>query len=435
MARFADNSTILNYGEIIDCRCLTLAIEFFELAQDDVCSLSEDAVKWLQEFLGEDFVTQWRINRRATAARSFPEVLHSKFSNGNRLQFHIEGYLKSPLVYNLRSYRQISHYLNIPGLPGIRENPTLALPPEYLHASKEKQRNRETDWQNVSGEYSDYFIWNGDPGESGFHSADYLTFWKELFEDRPCNGDEICRRIFKLFGERGRYYQNTYLGVDMYASFWAFPYRNIRELYRGSFAFHLSSHCAGKYKDEVARLLIAFSEEISKKYGNVNARVMLQPVYDGNSPYMHYFGSNRLGDGSYRETNQLPDEWYESYYMRGVEWCNILSSRIMTHLPDLERDSSTVKNVQLKNLGNGSYMLRAAVGIDSYDVNEALDLKRLVADALYPGGTSCSLSRLFPKDGIRPKLLRKDWAIVPLFENEIEVIAKDLVFCAYSRRN
>lgn len=433
MARYADASAVLNYGEIIDCRNLVLAFEFFELAYEDARRLSEQMAQWLLGFLEEDFVIQWKINGRAISLRSLPEVLNSKFVNGSRLQFYAGGYLKSPLVYNLQSYRRIHRYLSIPGLPGICDNPTLTIPPEYLQAEAAGKDIRKLDRLNAEGKSPEVISWDCDSDYSGFHSADFLSYWKELFGNGLPTNTEVCQRVFKLFSEKGRYYQNTYPATDIHASFGAFPYRNVPQLYHGTFSFCLNSHCAGSHRNEVAELLLAFSKELSKRYGNINARVMLQPVYDGISPYMHYFGSNRLGDGSYRETGQLQSEWYESYYMRGVEWGNILSPRLMAHLPCLKEDSITTKNIQLENLGNGAYMLRSLIEIDSFDVEEALELKKLVVDALYPGGTSYSISRLFPKEGFSPKLLRKDWAIVPIFESEINIIAKDLVFCAYSR--
>lgn len=436
MARYADQSVVLQYGEKIDSRCLTLSGEFFELDRGQALGLSEAFVVWLLDFLGEDYVMQWRVDGRRAAIRSLAEKLTAWSNTGKVVRVSASGFLKSPLVFDQRSRQRIERYFSIPGMPRIRENPTLEIPSEYFREMFARA-GRCTDWSQMDiGEVRSYIPWNGDTNKSGFHSADYLQFWKELFWERPCGSDELCRRIFRIFSEKGRWFRNTWSGPDILISFGAEPYKNIPELYRGSFQILINSHCVGSNKKEVAERFLRFAESLSDQYRNLNARVMLQPsvAYSGESPYMTYFGQNRLGDGSYEGTGQLPVEWYTSWYLRGIEWGNILSPRIMTHLPALEKDAATVKGIWLKKLNNGAYLLRASVDVEHFDVEEALGLKKLVADALYPGGAAYSIAKLLPGEGRFPQLLRKDWAIVPVFESEIEVIAKDLVFRACSRK-
>ena len=105
----------------------------------------------------------------------------------------------------------------------------------------------------------------------------------------------------------------------------------------------------------------------------------------------------------------------------------------MKHLPNLKEGVDGTKEILVKKLKNGAFMLRSEKDIDAFDVDDALKLKEIAADALYPGGTTFALSRILPREGKLPFLLRKDWAIIPVFESEIEVVAKDLVFRACSR--
>lgn len=436
MARYADQSAVLQYGEKIDSRCLTLAGEFFELDREQAQGLLVTFAELLLDFMGGDYVMQWHVNGRRSTIRSLTEKLSVWSHAGTSIRVSANGFLKSYLVYDQRSRQRIEHYFSIPGMPGIRENPTLEIPPEYSGEMFVKAV-RCTDWlqMDIKGMKS-HILWNGDVNKIGFHSADYLQFWKELFGEEPCSRDELCRRVFRIFSEKGRWFQNIWSGPDILISFDAEPYKNIAELHRGSFQISINSCCVGSHKKEVADRFLIFAETLSDQYRNLNARVMLQPLaaYCGESPYMTYFGQNRLGDGSYEGTGQLPEEWYISWYLCGVEWGNLLSPRVMMHLPALEKNAAMTTGIWLKKLNNGAYLLRSSGGPEEFDVEEALELKKLVADALYPGGVAYSIAKILPSAGRFPQLLRKDWAVVPVFESEIEVIAKDLVLRACSRK-
>jgi hypothetical protein len=149
---------------------------------------------------------------------------------------------------------------------------------------------------------------------------------------------------------------------------------------------------------------------------------------------MKYFGMDPVTDDSHLDAGVSEQEWYSTYYLCGIEWANIISPLAAQHIPNLLEDASTVPNVCVKQMENGSFFLRSSKPIDQVDVSDLLPMKRLVYPALYPDGSIIPIRHLVLSEktvfsdfflGTCP---RSNWAIIPMLENEIETVYTDLVF-------
>lgn len=75
-------------------------------------------------------------------------------------------------------------------------------------------------------------------------------------------------------------------------------------------------------------------------------------------------------------------------------------------------------------------LVKSNKSVEKFDVDDSLNLKRLLYPALFPGGCSFSLRRLFEKDVVNAFMAsfpRSDWANVPVFDEEISIVGTDLV--------
>lgn len=177
-----------------------------------------------------------------------------------------------------------------------------------------------------------------------------------------------------------------------------------------------------------------YAKQIAEEYVNMNARVRLQPI--GNT-HMRYFGGDGKTDGSHTASNCMEQEWYSTYYLPEVEWLNIISPLARTHLPELDQNTPTSEAVLIEELQGGGLLVKSQKAVAQYGINDALELKRLLYSALYPGSSYKSLRDLFQERDLYKQqptnfwftsYPRSDWAIVPMFEEEIKIVSTYLVF-------
>ena len=156
----------------------------------------------------------------------------------------------------------------------------------------------------------------------------------------------------------------------------------------------------------------------AQKYGDLDGRVMLQPrVLAYSSPHMVYFDDGR----------KIPYG-----YLPGVEWANILSPKAQELLSWEGQDRPTEDAIECTPLPGGGLLFASRRNILEYDVDDALLLKSWIKEALCPGpGIGFPLSiimRPARQQGEIMRMPRKDWAIVPVLEEEIEIWGSQLRF-------
>jgi hypothetical protein len=159
---------------------------------------------------------------------------------------------------------------------------------------------------------------------------------------------------------------------------------------------------------------------------------MLQPVTTakGGSPYMDYFGAYRNSDGSHIDVGYTPNEWYYSYYLCGVEWANVISPLARKHIPQLISEAAITKTVAVEEVNSGAILLKSQNEITQFDIDDSTVLKQLVQDALYPGGSEFSVKKMLDLNSIKQNcaaLPRHNWAIVPVLEEEIEIVGSKII--------
>lgn len=263
-------------------------------------------------------------------------------------------------------------------------------------------------------------------------SIDYPTYWEQLFLNGKESPAQIREKILRIFTEENRKLMTQYTVPDVQASFIAIPYESNPDQYYGRFFINFSSFCLNQFLRYMANTFTLFAVALSENYINMNSRIMLQPIMmDSNSPYLHYFGNRGDYDGSHLETTFSATEWYRTYYVPGVEWVNVVSPLARKHIDIPSNHITAPSSIEVKNLSGGGLLIRSKKEIDQYNLCDALNMKRIMLPSLFPGMRIQALRNLFCKDSNKYMLAsfpRSNWALVPIFEEEIDVVGTDIVF-------
>lgn len=378
---FKLTSTALYTGEAIDGRCLILAAEFYQISKQEALEMADDITGWIKDLLQGGFVSKTFIGGKPVGKGRPLCGLSDSLSSNLGWSFGIEGMVNSPVVHNIKTFNQ--YFRNI-----------------------------------RQGSYKAAQI---TPGVS----IDYGNYWDSIFPEATDSMREK-QNYLRIFQEKGKHLISAYTLPDVQASLFFTPYQKIPNFFYGSFAIRISSFCLGNAVIDMAETFELFAKQLSEKYIKLNARVMLQPPTLYPSPYMHYFGTDGKTDGSHIKYSCTEHEWYSRYYIPGAEWCNILSPLARKHLPDVHYSEA----VQTHELSGGGLMVKSNRPILQYDVPDAMEVKRFLYPALYPGRSAIPLSVF--RNKIQKESMsnfpRSNWAVVPMFENEIEIVSTYLVF-------
>ena len=385
-------STAEHYGEAIDCRCLSFAFEFYQMSDKLIVDLSTEMVLWLNSFLKDGFISKrFDMHTKSITVEKALSQLKIMVQLQKGWSYGQEAYAASSIVYNQKT---MSNY----------------------------SRRKRTEL--IKGDI-----------HSGV-SVDYPQYWKELFPNGREDDDSIKRKIHRIFKEKNRNEISGYCLSDVQALLSICPYWNEPKSFWGSFKIDFSAFCLNDHLEDMADYFAKYARTIAEKYVNVNARVRLQPP---GSTHMRYFGGDGKTDNSHIAANCRAIEWYSTYYLPEVEWLNIISPLARKHLPNLIPNTFTSTMILLDELNGGGLLLKSKKPITQYGIFDALELKRLVSPALYPGSSYKSLRDLFqerdlfkqhPTNFWFSSYPRSDWAIVPIFEEEVKVVATYLVFSA-----
>lgn len=382
-------SSLLNKIETpVDCRYLTLACEFAGLTSEQIIDFSENIFQKINCLLSRQFVCSWRLNSHSVNVRSFTNRIVSLLSNDMGILLSFMAAAKSEQLVNIRDMNSLLNNLqrSVGGTRGL--------------------------YVNVS--------------------IDFPCFWDHLFTDEIPSSNDLKKNIFRIFHAKNKKNVSYCTTPDCMGKFIATPDKKNSTLFSGSLCIQFGAHC---FIDEIlnmSNLFISWLESFSYKYLNLNGRVMLQPVgnWKGASPSMRYFGNNPYFDGSGADASLDERSWYSIYYLYGVEWFNLLSPVAVTHLHDIPCCTHT-GNVCMRMLDNGSKIVASNNFLTDYDVEDAMELKLLLQPILYPGGSNMPIKTLFQPRNQWTSMRnhpRSDWAIVPIKEEEIDIIGTELVY-------
>lgn len=394
MKHYFHNPSLEHMGELGDGRNLTLAIEFYEFEQDTAVAFVKDNLNFLSEKVHSGMISLWKCEGRTISDRKLSEKIITAITEGMGAEVSFEGYLPTQeysTSSSIMKYRGQLRRIMRPAREGL---PDL--------------------------------------------SIDFEDYWASLFKDNmfpktTYDEKKISECVWTLFREKGKYLTSARYGPDTSGFLGLSPYRSHPSSFYGSMKLSVSSFGVGRYVDEIAELFVEHLTMLSEKYVQLNGRVMLQPpsISPGASPYMDYFGSHLNSDGSNIEVNQSPVEWYRTYYLPAIEWANIISPRVNKRISFLDTDIGSSTGVLCKKYKNGSILLKNKNVISNYCIEDALKLKEMVREVLYPGSTDFSIKQMLRKDLNSFQLSsfpRHNWAIVPILRDEICIIGSRLVF-------
>ncbi len=384
-------STTEQIGEIIDCRCLIFAFEFYQLPTNSIEDLCTDVVRGVDNFLKDKFVRkQFDVFEKSITADKALKQLHDCIERTLPWSYRTEAFVLNTIVNNVKSMNK------------------------YMRTA-----------EVVLAEKKLYLA-----------SRDYAEYWKKMFPNGRPDNESIRQNILRLFREENKKVMTGFGSPDVEASISIYPYKSDSQKYRGHFSMRIASYCLGDSLSDMAQKFAECGKYISERYVNVNARIMLQPIESSEtSPYMRYFGNyDAKLDQSHLQTKCTDKEWYPTYYLPGVEWTNIISPLARKHIPQIDAQTKLPEGIAAKEMNGGGLLVSTTKKIDQYQVADALVMKQLLYAALYPGGSYMILSKLFQPtyfwwwESSLVTFPRNNWAIVPIFEEEIKIVSTYLVF-------
>ena len=380
------SSTAEFWGEAIDCRQLILTAGFYSLTANNVIAMVSDMIEWLSQQLSGRFWVRRCVAQRSIRRDQVVSRIQDELHLHNFVVYTEEAMAVSPVVYNLKTYQKYMRNNYIYGSPTLKSN----------------------------------------------LSVDYPKFWETLWKEKEKSQDEILRNILSIFREEGRKHVGGYNLPDVSTSINILPYRNQPSWYYGTINIRFSAFGLNYQLDEMADKLKEFAKHLAQAYKNANIQVALQPPSAHKNSYMQLFGEHSYTDGSHINANCQKTEWYPTYYLPSVEWYNSLSSLAQQHLSAVYKRSSEVYSEEFLE---GTLIVKSTKPISKFDITDALEMKKRLYPALCPGESSISLRTLFPEVLHEERMTvfpRSTWAIVPVFEEEIDIISNYLVFTSRS---
>ena len=378
-------STAEHWGKAIDARSLSLRGDFYFLSEDTVLEMAESVLGWLSKTLSHGFVVKCYMQEKSIAKNRAILNFKSELQTKHYIFYKEEAFAISPVVYNINTFRS------------------------YM--------------QNVRcGKYDA-------PEVPLYVSTDYGDFWDSLFPNELIEPDAVKGKILQIFREEGRKLIAGYCMPDVHVILNILPYRNHPNIYHGCFSIGFSAFSLGPHLDHMAEEFTILAEHIAQTYVNLNIQVSLQPIGVHRSPHMALFGNNCNADESHLDANCTEQEWYSTYYLPGVEWFNVISPLAVQHLQHI--DSFTDSPFVTVKKTAGVLFVKSRKSISQFDISDALKIKELLQPALYPGRSYITFRTLFKDEIARADKMvfpRSNWAVVPVFENEIEVVSNYLVF-------
>lgn len=359
--------------EIIDCRMISLVVDFFDLTKEQEQELAEYYAHECKRLFGEHFYIGWL----GDFFLAKPDKVLKESPYGH--DFCIASTLKSEDVYNLRTF--LKYYRD------------LCYPKVILPSLK-------------SDSSADYF-------------KETVRYWQEPFSPETCKN-----AILEIFRKPNMKYLNYGQKLEAGGIYHSCYYSNNKNKFRGQFAIDIQQYCLSDQIDDFSEKLVRIATEISEQYVNVNARIFWSC---GGEPYWNFYRDKKLQDGSHIQAGCEANEWYEYYHLKSAEWFNILSPLQQTHFDDLSTKARNYETISVRNLSSGGVVVALNKKLSQVDILDLYDMKDLLYDGLQPGIRSVLLKNLYDlkEDYGKPRSL---WQFVPVFDDEVLVLEDRVVF-------
>lgn len=163
--------------------------------------------------------------------------------------------------------------------------------------------------------------------------------------------------------------------------------------------------------------------DLSEKYGKIDFCIAATTGPGGYPDYWGKFNNRDLStDNRYRKDPShrmlTEDENQSTYhYLIAPGWANVLSPVSAAYLKE---PVSAPENVNVEKLDGGRLFIGANCEFLDYDVPQAKLVKRILYDALFPGGC---FYMPYPSESENARYFspRSCWELAPVFPEEVEV--------------
>jgi len=364
-----------NFGEeLVDCRRFQIECEFSNVSQRQLKDIAAFYIHSVSDWLGNAFVLDWcqqNWPKKGRRISSSALLLKNEKTNG-LLSF---GFFGNANDSPFNSIKQMDAY-----------------------AKRSYHLMNASDW--------DVMV-----------SVDYWDVYHQLFHN-VSDPEEIRQNLLTLFRMENRYYKQRWLGTDVLGHFNSFPYWNKKDLYYGHFDFRIAVPCLCGNESRFSNLAVEFLKHIASIAPDTSGRITVSPITPPSScsSYMDYFGGYKLYCPLGKENDLREREWTRFYFLRGVEWFNLLTP-LQT---SIVKDRPHTNEIVVSTLPNGGSTVAVNKSILQTQISDLCALKQYLYPVLYPGGIEIPIDALLdPSKGgyiVKP---RCQWETVPVLEEEI----------------
>lgn len=368
-----------SFSEIVDCRALQLELEFLSVTKKQLSKIAELCVVGIKKIIGNHIWGEYRFNNKRI---NEIQLLKQISDYPNSFNYTYEADIISSLVFNQKSFTSYSTLLN-------------------------------------SSFYS----------RSMQMCSDYSRLYNNYIH-QDLTGDDWKNAILKIFYEKNKKKLSYWNAHDISCFFSCCRHSGQDKLFFGRFHFSIALDCIKLYVDEFSNLLKLFAIEISQEAANISGRITLSPIKlpEPCSGHMRYFGTNVAEDGSHNMYGYIASEWYPYYYLQGAEWFNIISPLQQLHLPKLIEQADNYSDVKVLQVQD-KFVVKLDKSIANLNADDLIPIKQLLYNALYPGQFITNFNDILNlKYKAYPAKPRFDLEVIPIFENEIDILESGILF-------
>lgn len=369
---------------VIDSRYVLAGCEFFDLTAEQVLEMEEDFFDAVRSFYqGQCFLAWSTYDKTQVSEKKLAEF----FTHGTGIAqplslLAFDGVVPNCQVKNLTEARK---YIRL-----TRHDPR---PPAAC-------ASYPTFSQGYDLYYEKYIL-------------DSLATYPDLHELR--SGFQT------IFDATEKKFLNYLFTNECRGSFFVYPHRDKPGLFYGEITIMHSIFSLDADTDAYCRWVKALLYSLSGKFVNLNAHVGLShreiPGYW--LSFCNFDGSNGrryAKDPSCKKISK--DENLGSFhFLLAPEWMNILSPLTSGYL---KNPIESIDGVSVEKLDHGRLSICADCAAFDYDIPQAKRVKRVLYEALFPGGRfyAPSFNELRDKAYLSP---RSYWELTPVFPEEIEI--------------
>lgn len=376
MSKYTSMATTV--GTYVDCRMLTMELEFHKLEKAQMIELAHFCAQRIHDLFSCDAYALWHSHgRRCSYEKLIDKLLNEKLY----CDFSYEADFYSEYVYDKKSA-----------------------------AAFERKR---TFLANTSADVA-------------YCSSDYLEYFKDHFSNIH-DPNDIKTAILSTSVLPKKYFQSKWFNYDISSCFGAVCHANDPERFKGVHTIQVAFMSLGDHAEEMAdefKKVLTSAAQISN---NISGRVLLTPftAVGYTSPHMCYFGevdATKVVSTSEAEAYYSVEDWYRYLYFCGAEWFNLLTSLQMSHIPNFSDQSVAQNNVAVEKMANGSVTVGSKKPITEFEPLDLMPIRKLLYPALYPGTSVIPVDVLLnPSMYAFMTKFRQQWEVISIFDDEISI--------------